>query len=66
MNETLKMGDKLNHEGKLWTITQVGEDNEGQIVFHLRCKEELSVVKESELAKDLNIGLKHASSTKGR
>lgn len=66
MNETLKTGDKLNHEGKVWTITQVSEDNEGQVVFHLRCEDELSVVKESDLSKELNISLKHASSTKGK
>ncbi|MEJ1240792.1 hypothetical protein WBG78_21785 [Chryseolinea sp. T2] len=66
MNKILKTGDKLDHEGKSWTITQVSEDNEGQIVFHLRCGQELSVVKESDLEKELSIELKHASSSKRR
>ena len=64
MDKMLKTGDKLDHEGKSWTITQVSEDNEGQIVFHLRCGQELSVVKESDLEKELNIELKHTSSSK--
>jgi len=66
MDKPLKTGDKLNHEGKLWTITQVGEDNEGQTVFHLRSEDELSVVKESDLEKEVNVELKQASSAKGR
>ena len=49
MAKTLKTGDKLNHEGKEWTITQVGEDNEGQVVFHLKSGNDLSVIKESHL-----------------
>ena len=28
MTQVLKAGDKLNHEGKEWTITEVAEDNE--------------------------------------
>ena len=52
--KTLKTGDKLNHEGKTWTITEVSEDNEGQVVFHLRCGQELSVVKESDLTKEMH------------
>ena len=64
MDKMLKTGDKLDHEGKSWTITQVSEDNEGQIVFHLRCGQELSVVKDSDLEKELNIELKHTSSSK--
>lgn len=62
--KTLKTGDKLNHEGKSWTITEVSEDNEGQVVFHLRCGQELSVVKESDLTKEMAVGLKHTSSSK--
>ena len=50
MAKTLKTGDTLKYEGKQWTITQVGEDNEGEVVFHLKCGDDLSVVKESQLS----------------
>jgi len=61
MNKILKAGDTILHEGKKWTITQVGEDNEGQVVFHLKCENELSVLKESQLSKEMNIAQKQAS-----
>ena len=49
MTQTLKPGDKLQHEGKEWIITEIGEDNEGEVVYHLKQGNELSVVKESYL-----------------
>lgn len=55
MAQQLKPGDQLDHEGRKWTITEVGEDNEGQVVFHLKHGDELSVIKESDLPKELNI-----------
>jgi hypothetical protein len=61
MTKILKAGDKLEHEGRQWTITQRGEDNEGQIVYHLKCGEELSVIKESQLPEDGNLAKKHGS-----
>lgn len=60
MTKILKQGDKLEHEGKQWTITQVSEDNEGQVVYHLKSGEELSVLKESDLSKEMNIAQKNA------
>ncbi len=51
MELLLKPGDKLDHAGKRWTITEVGEDNEGQIVLHLKAGDELSVIKEADLPK---------------
>lgn len=51
MELLLKPGDKLDHAGKQWTVTEVGEDNEGQIVLHLKAGEELSVIKEADLPK---------------
>ena len=61
MTKILKAGDKLKHEGKEWTITQVGEDNEGQVVYHLKCGDELSVLKESNLSKEMNVAQKKTS-----
>jgi len=61
MNKTLKAGDTIRHEGKNWTITEIGEDNEGQVVFHLKCENELSVLKESQLSKEMNIAQKQSS-----
>ena len=60
MAKILKAGDKLNYEGKQWTITQVGEDNEGQVVYHLKSGDELSVLKESHLSKEMNVAQKSA------
>ena len=61
MNKILKAGDTIRHEGKNWTITEIGEDNEGQVVFHLKCENELSVLKESQLSKEMNIAQKQSS-----
>jgi hypothetical protein len=61
MSKILKAGDELLHEGKRWTIAEIGEDNEGQVVFHLKCGNDLSVVKESQLSKELNIAQKQTS-----
>jgi hypothetical protein len=60
MTEILKVGDKLQHEGKQWTITQISEDNEGQVAYHIKCGDELSVLKESDLPKEMNIAEKRA------
>jgi hypothetical protein len=60
MAKILKAGDKLKNEGKEWTITQVSEDNEGQVVYHLKCGDELSVLKESQLSKEMNVAQKSA------
>ena len=49
MTQILKPGDKLQHEGKEWIITEIGEDNEGDVVYHLKLGNELSVIKESLL-----------------
>lgn len=62
MTRILKAGDQLNHDGKQWTITEVAEDNEGQVVYHLKCGEKLSVLKESDLANELNVEQKQARS----
>lgn len=61
MSHILKAGDKLRHEGKEWTITEVGEDNEGQVVYHLKNGGELSVLKESALPDDVNVAQKQRS-----
>jgi hypothetical protein len=66
MSKILKAGDELLHEGKQWTVTQIGEDNEGQVVFHLKCGNELSVLKESQLSKELNIAQKQTSEDPNR
>ena len=60
MAKILKAGDKLSYEGKQWTITQVGEDNEGQVVYHLKSGDELSVLKESHLSKEMSVAQKSA------
>lgn len=62
MTKTLKPGDKLNYEGKQWTVTQIGEDNEGQVVFHLKSGDALSVIKESHLLNEVGSGSKRKSS----
>lgn len=61
MAKILKAGDTLDHDGKKWMITEVGEDNEGQVVYHLKCGEELSVLKESSLPVKMNVDQKQAS-----
>jgi len=49
MAQIRKPGDKLQHEGKEWVITEIAEDNEGEVVYHLKRGNELSVAKESSL-----------------
>lgn len=61
MSHILKAGDKLRHEGKEWIISEVGEDNEGQVVYHLKSGNDLSVVKESSLPDDVNVAQKQRS-----
>ncbi|MEO5979282.1 MAG: hypothetical protein ABIS36_05515 [Chryseolinea sp.] len=51
MKTELKPGSTIEHEGKQWKITEVNEDNEGQVVYHLKAGDEVSVIKESELPK---------------
>ena len=51
MKTQLKPGSTIQHQGKQWQITQVAEDNEGQVVYHLKLGDKVSVVKESELPK---------------
>jgi len=61
MAKILKPGDKLQVDDKQWVITEIGEDNEGQRVYHLKHGSELSVLKESHLPKDENIAQKQRS-----
>lgn len=58
MNHELKQGDTVQLDNKTWTITQVSEDNEGQTVYHLKSGNEISVLKESDVPKDL-VEIKH-------
>ena len=60
MTDKLKEGDQLQHLGSQWTITEIAEDNEGQVVYHLKCGEKISVLKESELDKELNVAQKQS------
>lgn len=62
MSKDLKQGDKLQYEGKEWIITEIGEDNEGQVVYHLKHGSDLSVMKESQLPKEENVAQKQRSS----
>ncbi|HTF20516.1 MAG TPA: hypothetical protein VK658_20730 [Chryseolinea sp.] len=66
MAKILKKGDQLNYEGKEWLITEVGEDNEGQVVYHLKYGDELSVLKESQLPTEMNVAQKQTSKHKQR
>jgi len=59
MTQILKPGDKLQHDGKEWIITEIGEDNEGDVVYHLKQGNELSVVKESHLPNEYVPQAKH-------
>ena len=52
MKDELKPGSTIEHEGKQWIVTEVSEDNEGQVVYHLKSGDEVSVIKESELPVD--------------
>jgi hypothetical protein len=49
MTKELKPGDTLQHEGRKWTVSEISEDNEGDVVYHLKLGDEVSVVKQSVL-----------------
>jgi len=55
MEVTIKEGNVIEYEGRLWVITQIGEDNEGQTVIHIRSGEEVSVIKTCDLLHDLKV-----------
>ena len=55
MEHQLKQGSFIEHDNKKWKITEISEDNEGQIVYHLKSGEDVSVIKESDLPKDPGI-----------
>jgi len=55
MEITVKEGAVIEHEGRHWIITQIGEDNEGQTVIHIRSGDELSVIKLSDMPYDLKL-----------
>jgi len=55
MEITVKEGTVIEHEGRHWIITQIGEDNEGQTVIHIRSGDELSVIKLSDMPYDLKL-----------
>lgn len=58
MNQQLKQGETVQLNNKTWTITQVSEDNEGQTVYHLKSGNDVSVLKQSDVPKDLG-AIKH-------
>jgi hypothetical protein len=51
MKTELKPGSTIELQGEQWKITDVSEDNEGQVVYHLKAGDKISVIKESELPK---------------
>jgi hypothetical protein len=53
MDITLKEGNVIEHDGRHWVITQISEDNEGQTVIHIRCGDEVSVIKLGDMPHDL-------------
>ena len=53
MEHKLKEGTTIQHAGKQWVITQIAEDNEGQVVYHMKSGEEVGVLKETDLPKDV-------------
>ncbi len=53
MEHKLKEGTVIEHAGKQWIITQIAEDNEGQVVYHMKSGEQVGVLKESDLPKDV-------------
>ena len=53
MEHKLKEGTVIQHAGKQWTITQIAEDNEGQVIYHMKAGDEVGVLKETDLPKDV-------------
>lgn len=60
MTQLLKPGDKLQHEGKEWIITEIGEDNEGEVVYHLKQGDELSVARQSTMPNEIGVHELHS------
>jgi len=58
MEHKLKEGTAIQHAGREWLITEVAEDNEGQIVYHLKSGEDVDVLRETDLPKDLDTMVK--------
>jgi hypothetical protein len=53
MEHKFKEGTIVQHAGKQWTITEIAEDNEGQVVYHMKSGDEVGVLKESDLPIDV-------------
>lgn len=54
MKRELKESDSIVLNNRTWTVTEINEDSDGQVVYHLKCGEDVSIVKQADLPKDLS------------
>jgi hypothetical protein len=54
MARELKEGDSIVMNNRTWSVSEVNEDSDGQVVYHLKCGEDVGIIKQADLPKNLS------------